>query len=97
MVFPAPVNTLILLGQPEITGGVLSILLTVTRQVVVLRKASFTVTVIVVVPTPEIGVPATGLWVMVKLPAGVQLSDATTRPTTVGIEPLQPEELNITF
>jgi hypothetical protein len=64
-------------------GGVVSVTVKVVVHVAALFDASFTVIVIAVVPTPT-RVPAAGLCVMVKDPASVQLSVATTPPVTFG-------------
>jgi hypothetical protein len=64
-------------------GGVVSFTVKFVVHVAVLFDASFTVIVMVVVPTPT-GVPAAGLCVMVKAPASVQLSVAATPPVTFG-------------
>jgi hypothetical protein len=79
---PASLFWMILAGQVT-DGGVVSLTVKVVVQVAVLFAASVTVTVIVVTPRPT-SVPASGYCVIVNEPAGVQLSDAITPPTTLG-------------
>jgi hypothetical protein len=66
-----------------IAGGDESVTVKVVVQVAALFAASLTVTVIVVTPSPT-GVPAAGFCVIASEPAGVQLSEAVTPPTTFG-------------
>jgi hypothetical protein len=64
-----------LVGQPAITGAVLSTTVTVKVQVLVLPELSFTVYVTVVVPTEKVALGKCDL-VHTKLPDPVQLSVA---------------------
>src|SRR5258708_3141453 len=81
-------ETVIGAGRLTITGGMESATVKETLPVTALPEASFTVTTMVCWPRPRI-VPATGLWVMTRALAGVQLSLATTPPTTLGAVPWQ--------
>ena len=83
---PAPAVTLMSDGQ-VITGGVVSIY--VSMVVHELLKPDALVTVVVTRYGPGLPsiVPGTGYCVMVKAPEGVQLSVATTSPLMSGIMP----------
>ena len=69
-----------------IVGGTLSAIVTVVEQVFELPEPSVTVTVTVCGPVPRI-VPAGGLCVLTSEPGGVQLSEAVTLPSTLGMAP----------
>src|SRR5437763_807105 len=60
-----------------VIGAELTTVNVVVHWVALLVAPSLTVIVISVVPSPTI-VPAAGFWEIIKLTAGVQLSDATT-------------------
>jgi hypothetical protein len=74
---------LVMLAGQVIPGGVVSLTVNVVVQVALLSAASFTVTVIVVTPSST-KAPAAGICVMVREPAGVQLSEAVTPPRISG-------------
>src|SRR5437762_12516011 len=65
-------------------GAVVSMTVKLVAHVFVLPAASQTLTVIGYVPRPT-GVPAAGLCDLPSEPAAVQLSEATTPPSTFGI------------
>ena len=83
---PGAAVTVMLPGQ-VITGAVVSTKVTVVVQVLLKPDALVTVMVIVYVPGLLRTVPAAGFWDLTKLPDGVQLSVATTSPSTFGIIP----------
>ena len=69
-----------------IVGATLSAIVTMVVQVLEFPEPSVTVTVTVCGPVPTI-VPAEGLCDLTSEPPGVQLSVATTPPSTFGMTP----------
>jgi len=86
---PAPAGTVRPGGQVVMVGATVSTTVTVVVQVLELPAASVTVTVTVCGPMPTIA-PKAGLCVFNRLPPGVQLSEATTPVSTLGIAAWQP-------
>src|SRR6185369_2368933 len=84
----APAGAVTRPGALVMVGAVVSTILRTTVVVALLPAASVTVTMMLYWPTPS-SVPAVGLWLMVREPAAVQLSEATTWPVTLGTEPWQ--------
>jgi hypothetical protein len=80
---PDPVDTVWLPAQAVMLGGVISV--TVKVLVQVLKFSEPSVTVIVMVLTPDgASVPASGDWVITREPGEVQLSVAVTAPVKSG-------------